>query len=723
MSADLEERKEMVNDFVTESKEMLDEIEPLIIELEKNSLEQGLINEEVINRVFRIFHSIKGMSSFLDLQTVMKVTHEVETLLDIFRKGQGVLESSYTDLLYRSSDFIRGLLEVITERLYDDGFEKEAENIIEEIQQKIVALKEGGKSRQADPPGFQFEISADLLKQFADESMDAFDEAESALLAMETSENKREEIERIFRAFHSFKGNAGFFGYAGFEEVSHKAESILDDVRDARTPIHEKLISTLLIVIDFLREGVKKMGIGQRDELPNKEGMLKLLDTLSPIKTLGGESAAAEQFDMKTETAPGIKEKVLQQSSAKTGTNGNEGVKQAIRVDLEKLDSMMDLVGELVIAEAMVSHSPDLKGLELPRFEKSIIQLGKIVRDIQDLSMSMRMIPLAGTFKKMVRLVRDLAYKEGKKVELEILGEETEVDKTIIEQISDPLIHLIRNAVDHGIEMPEQRIAVGKREIGQITIEAKHSAGEVWIIVKDDGKGLNREKILAKAFENGLVPENKELKDEDVWKFVFEPGLSTAEKVSSVSGRGVGMDVVKQNIEKIHGKIEIRTTPGEGSVFIVRIPLTLAIIEGMVAQVGNACYTIPINTVNESIRPQDSQITYTPDGLEVIKIRNELIPVIRLHEVFRIRPLHAVLTEGILIVVETDGHKTCIFVDEILGQQQIVIKGLPEYLRHIRGVLGMAILGDGEVSMILDISNLINTAEALMLSEEKSVSA
>ena len=329
--------------------------------------------------------------------------------------------------------------------------------------------------------------------------------------------------------------------------------------------------------------------------------------------------------------------------------------------------------------------------------------------------MSMRMIPLSGVFRKMVRLVRDVSMKENKKVDLEIIGEETEVDKTIIEQISDPLVHLIRNAVDHGVEAPAQRLAAGKPETGRVTLEAKHSAGEVWILIKDDGNGINRDKLLKKAIERGIANEDAYgWKDEDVYKLVFEPGLSTAAQVSSISGRGVGMDVVKRNIEKLRGRIDIRSTPGAGTIFILRIPLTLAIIDGMIVQVGDIKYAIPITSINESLRPAENQITVTPEGLELLNVRHQLLPVIRLHEVYKVKHARTRLTEGILIVVEHDLKKYCLFVDEMVGQHQIVIKGLPEYFGRIRGVSGFAILGDGEISTILDIAGLVSSMEGLL---------
>jgi two-component system chemotaxis sensor kinase CheA len=440
--------------------------------------------------------------------------------------------------------------------------------------------------------------------------------------------------------------------------------------------------------------------------IPNLAQLLKSMDGVEAQRFPADESAITESDNptqAESDDGDTSKEPATNGTSASSnGAGGNraDGDKKsatsaqvALRVDVEKLDQLLDLVGEMVISVSMVSNSPDLVGLNLDRFEKSIMHLTKITRDIQDVSMSMRMIPLSGVFRKMVRLVRDVAMKENKKVDLEIIGEETEVDKTIIEQISDPLVHLIRNAVDHGVESPAQRLVAGKPETGKVTLEAKHSAGEVWILIKDDGNGINRDKLLKKA---------------------IEPGLSTAAQVSSISGRGVGMDVVKRNIEKLRGRIDIRSSPGAGTMFILRIPLTLAIIDGMIVQVGDIKYAIPITSINESLRPAENQITVTPEGLELLNVRHQLLPVIRLHEVYKVGNARTKLTEGILIVVEHDLKKYCLFVDEMVGQHQIVIKGLPEYFGRIRGVSGFAILGDGEISTILDIAGLVGSMEGLL---------
>lgn len=743
---DLEEKLEMVKCFLNDSREMLDDVEPQIIAMEEKALTVGEIDETILNAIFRLFHSLKGSASFLDLQTIISVTHEAETLLDIFRSGQAVIKPAHVDLLIRTTDFIRNILDVVEQQLNDEGYEESATDIIEDLKKTIVnVLEDRGRDKeeeQARPPAEKdtvteaaaateadtgqymgdensgetgFEITPEILRRFAEESNELLDEAENTLLALEKAPDDHESAGTAYRAFHSLKGNAGFIGCPGLEEISKCGENLLGRIKEQKKSCDPVAISFLLIAIDILRDGVRQVETGDVPELPGKQEVCAYLEKLAA--EAAAESSQKEKSEGQGTKEPAAPVKAKGQAGAEAESEAKEkqagaGSQQAIRVDLDKLDKLLDLVGELVISEAMVANNPDLKGLQLDRFEKAVLQLDKITRDIQEVAMSMRMIPLSGTFRKMMRLVRDLAHKAEKKVSLEIIGEETEVDKTIIEQISDPLVHLIRNAVDHGLESTEERLVAGKPETGRVTLEAKHSAGEVWIVIEDDGRGLDREKIIKKGIERGLITsEDREMKDEEVWKIIFEPGFSTAEQISSISGRGVGMDVVKRNIEKLRGKVDVRSKPGSGTMFAVRIPLTLAIIEGMVVKVGQNRYTIPINSIKESLQPREGQITRTPDGLEIVSIRGELLPVIRLHDLYQVKTECLELGEGILIVVENDEKKCCLFVDEVIGQQQIVIKGLSSYLGHVQSISGCAILGDGDISMILDIDDLIMCAE------------
>jgi two-component system chemotaxis sensor kinase CheA len=384
-----------------------------------------------------------------------------------------------------------------------------------------------------------------------------------------------------------------------------------------------------------------------------------------------------------------------------------------ISVNVGKLDKLMDLVGEMVIAEAMVTQNPDLKGLELDNFQKASRQLRKITSELQDMVMSIRMVPLATTFHKMHRIVRDMCKKLNKEVDLEIIGEETEVDKNIIEHISDPLMHLVRNALDHGIELPSERRKKGKRQRGTITLEAKNAGSEVLIVIKDDGKGLDKEKLLQKAKANGILymPEH-EMTDKEIFGLIFLPGFSTKDSITEFSGRGVGMDVVVKNIETVGGAVTVDSIIGEGTVITLKIPLTLAIIDGMNIKVGKSCYTIPTTSIKESFRAKESDIITDPDGNEMMMVRGQCYPILRLHEVYKVPTNITRVSEGIIVMVGDRDKMYCIFADELIGQQQVVVKGLPNYiksLKKISGLAGCTLLGDGSISLILDVVGLVNS--------------
>ncbi|MCH7674109.1 chemotaxis protein CheA [candidate division KSB1 bacterium] len=754
------EQQELLLAFIEEGNELLDESEPLLIELETKSNESGEVDGEVINTIFRLYHSLKGGAGFLDLDTVGKVTHVAETLLDLFRKGKGSISSDHVDILNKTCDFLRKLLNNIETNFTDAGFEDEAEDIIHDLKKKIEGITgEAGESapqkpaepaaKEADtsesshaeekpgeptevPSDMQLTITPEMVKQFTAEAEDMLTATEEAFLILDKDPTNQEQLGEAFRALHSFKGNAGFFGYGDLEKLSHQAETALDKIRLGEIGGDSQLFSLLLEILDFLRDGVEQAVEGRQPTIAALPGLTNLLQgNVARLESIKAKKPKGEPQADKPEKASEsneAKERVKKPApqAKKTAPKANSKAtapaparkaaqRQSIRVDIEKLEMLLDLVGELVIAEAMVAQNPDLKELlnvSLDRFEKSASHLNKITRDLQDIATSIRMIPLSATFRRMIRLVRDLAHKTGKKVDLEIIGEEIEVDKTVIEKITDPLVHMIRNSIDHGIATPESRKKLGKPETGHLLLEAKYVGGEVWISIKDDGQGLNREKILERAIEKGLVEgDGLDIPDAQIWQLIFQPGFSTAEKVTAVSGRGVGMDVVRRNIEDIRGKVDIVCVPGEGTEVILRIPLTLAIIDGMLIRVGRSLYIIPIIAIRETIKAKYKDITTMMDGQEIINIRGNLYPIVRLHEFYGIEPSSTELTEGILMIVENAGRRFCLFVDELIGQQQIVIKGLSEYIGQVKAISGCTILGDGKVCLIIDIATLADRAE------------
>ena len=391
-------------------------------------------------------------------------------------------------------------------------------------------------------------------------------------------------------------------------------------------------------------------------------------------------------------------------AAAPTGPVIGTGI---VRVDTLKLDGLIDLVGELVIAQSMVVQNPELKTITSAHLSRCLGQLRGITSDLQRTAMSLRMVPIRNTFQKMARLVRDLALQQGKEIQLNLEGEDTELDRNIVEELSDPLVHMIRNSADHGIEMPEARVAAGKPSAGTITLRAFHQGGFIVIQIEDNGRGLSPKKILAKAIERGIVKPDETLDEREIFELIFAPGFSTAEKVTDLSGRGVGMDVVRRNIEKMRGKIEIDSIEGRGTTFTLYVPLTLAIIEGLLVGVGEQRYVIPTLSVRESFRPLPGMVTAVQGRGEVVSVRGRLTPILRLGRHLNTPHIADDPTKGIVVVVEAGQDSRCLLVDELIGKQEVVIKSLGDMFRNQTEFAGAAILGDGRVGLILDINALV----------------
>ncbi len=438
----------------------------------------------------------------------------------------------------------------------------------------------------------------------------------------------------------------------------------------------------------------------------------------APAQTAQAAPSAQPAAAKKAEAPkPAAKKAEAPKPAADNGAAGaaKGGVKQSlISVNLNKLDVLLDLVGEIVITEAMVTSNPDLKGLKLDNFQKSARQLRKLNSELQDAVMAMRMVPISGAFNKMTRIVRDMKVKLGKDVELIFEGEDTEVDKSIIDQLNDPLMHMVRNSMDHGIEENvEDRIAAGKSPKGKITLSAYNASGEVIIVIADDGQGIDPEKVLAKAERNGILTKpSSEYSEKEILNMIMLPGFSTNEQVTEYSGRGVGMDVVKKNIEKIGGSVSVDSKFGQGSNFVIKIPLSLSIVDGMEISVGNSIFTIPINSIRNSFKVQPSQLVKDTTGKEMVMVYGECYPLIRLYQLYDLKPNTENIFDGIVILVETDGKSACIFADELIGEQQVVLKPFPALLGNYNikqyGMSGCSILGDGSITIIIDVSNVIS---------------
>ncbi len=527
----------------------------------------------------------------------------------------------------------------------------------------------------------------ELIGDFVNEAGEHLATIESQILVLERDPTAADPLNAVFRGFHTIKGLAGFLDLSDIREVSHEVETLLDRARNQELLLTPSIIDVVLESADYLKRAVSWVHAGLSGKAGDPPAFDELLKRVCAV--LQGEQVEAAAIEVVEKAAP---------SEAEAAST--------LRVDAGKLDYMMDMVGELVIAQSLITHNPDIGSLESGPLQRNLQQLGRITAEVQRVAMSMRMTPVSTLFCRMNRLVRDLTRKNGKRVRLDLSGEETELDKTIIEQLADPMMHMVRNSLDHGLEGPEDRVANGKTAEGTLVLAASHQAGHIVIEITDDGRGLNTEKILTKAREKGLVSESHNLSENEIFFLIFEPGFSTAEVITDVSGRGVGMDVVRRQITGLRGRIEIRSTPGKGSTFLLRLPLTLAIIEGLIVGVGPERYIMPINSVREMLRPTPEMIFTMEGRAEMAMVRGELLPIVRLDRRFGIEGARQNPAEALFVVVEAQGRRFCLLVDEMLGKQEVVIKSLGETFRQVAGISGGAILGDGRVGLILDVNGV-----------------
>jgi two-component system, chemotaxis family, sensor kinase CheA len=668
--------------FIFETSQQLEQLEQSVIKTESD----GIYSSEIINEIFRIMHTIKSSAAMMLFNNISKVAHFTEDLFYFIREDnpENIDVSSLCDIVLEAVDFMKLELEKIKNGDRADG---EPDELIEKIEIYLNELRQKNnleviQNKSNEEKQKQFYISPTRVMQQNDIKI--------YKASIHFQDGCEMENIRAFTIIHNLKDIVEDLRYVPEDIINNNdsSEIIRKDGFQIyfRTDKSHDFMENFFMQVAFLN----KLHLNQMDS----EEEYDIIDN----ENYGNG-------DLKTsEIEEAINEKEIQ------SLNNNQ-VQSIISVSVEKLDKLMDLVGEMVIAEAMVTQNPDLKGLNLDNFSKSARQLRKITGELQDMVMSIRMVPLGPTFFKMNRIVRDMSKKLDKEVYLDIIGEDTEVDKNIIEHIGDPLMHLVRNAVDHGIESSEERLSKGKKVAGTITLEAKNAGSEVLIVIKDDGKGLNKNKILNKAIDNGLInraPE--EMTDREIFNLIFLPGFSTKESVTEFSGRGVGMDVVAKNIEAVGGTIQVESYEGKGTTITLKIPLTLAIIDGMNIRVGKSRYTLPTVSIKESFRPKPNEVFKDPDGNEMIMIRGQCYPILRLHEIYKVKTEITDADKGIIIMLESESKTVCLFADELIGEQQVVVKALPKYIKNIKKISGLAgctLLGDGSISLILDVEGLI----------------
>ena len=551
----------------------------------------------------------------------------------------------------------------------------------------------------------------ELLQEFLVETREHLAGVESGILSLEQDPGNAETLNAVFRCFHSIKGLAGFMGASAVQELAHVTEDLLDLARSGKLQFTEDIAELILKAADELNRCLNK---ATGDDLA---GIARCdADLLAAI------AAAARQGSSAKESAPDEGRRdaspaggdgaavnnelepipVVPATVSATPKNASES--SVVRVETSKLEYLIDMVGELVIAESVVRNNEALKGSKDPLLPRNLTQLARVVREVQKTSMSMRMVAVGSLFRKMSRLTRDLARKSGKPIELVTIGDDVELDRSIVEDLADPLVHMIRNSVDHGLETVDERIAAGKPGKGTIRLSACHDAGDIVIELADDGRGMNAEKILAKARRVGLVAEGETPDEDTIFRLIFEAGFSTADKVTDLSGRGVGLDVVRKQIQKLRGRIAIRSAAGKGCTFVLRLPLTLAIIDGLVAGVGAQRFILPMFAVREMFSPKPGTFVTLQNKAEAALFREKLLPVVRLSRLFGTPEEDR--DSGVLVVVEGRDQLYCIAVDQLIGKQEVVIKSLGSTFRDVPAISGGAILGDGRVGLIIDVNSL-----------------
>jgi len=616
-----------------------------------------------------------------------------------------------------------------------------------EVQSGIEALQRAIASAASPTPAASGLSSLaqdmELVSDFIVEAREHLNNVETQLLAIEQDPSQTAPPQSLFRSFHTIKGLAGFLEFHEVQEVCHDVETLLDRARNNELEITSEITDLLLESLDYLTREIGRIengALGKGTAAPaNPAALLEKVRAVLEGRAVSepAESAPvpmpepqpASQAELPPQVqpaapAPEVKKSAVEvpasassvaaspasspTAAATNGANGQQQVRadRLVKVDTGKLDYLVDMVGELVVAQSLIRHDPAFKSTTDMRLQKNLVQLGRITDEVQRASMAMRMVPIGQLFQKMDRLIRDLSRKSGKKIELETHGRDIEMDRNMVEELGDPLMHMVRNAADHGIETAEERAVSGKPPVARVRLRAQHQAGQILITISDDGRGINRQKIIEKAIRMGLLESGGSLTDNEVFHLIFEPGFSTADKVTDLSGRGVGMDVVKKQIHKLRGRIEIASCPGQGTDFMMKLPLTLAIIDGLIVKVGDERFIVPLASVREVLQPREGMITTMENRAEVAVVREHLFPIVRLHQRFDVKPKSTNLMDGLLMLLETHGRTYSLAVDELIGKQEVVIKTLGETFRDVPGVAGGAILGDGRVGLILDVDGL-----------------
>lgn len=706
---------DMLDIYLFENTQLLERLQEIVLEQK----DEEYFDEESINEIFRTMHTIKGSSGIMMFDDITKIAHKLEDVFFYLREShpEKVPHVELVEHVLDVADFIMGEMEKLQNGESADGNSSKA---VAELDKFLTKMKVANGDAA---PGVAKEPEAPASPQqfyIAPMATNA-----SHFYKIYLTYNPEMELVNVhaYKMVYALKEIAEDLMYSPEDIISD--ERACDEIKENGFKILLQTQKTEKELRNIIKPGydIQKVDIYECTAKEYQQGFDSVgseirIDLESSVEEIEAKAKQEEEKEKepKKTMAPGdfvIQSKEPGKAKKLAKDKPKKSEKAAfISVDVSKMDMLMELIGELVISESVVLQNPDLKvpGLKLDNFNKAAAQMTKISTDLQNVIMSMRMVPLTNTFQRMNRIVFDVSRKLGKDIEFEMIGDTTEVDKNIIEHISDPLMHLVRNSVDHGIESKEERLAKGKSAKGKVTLSAKTESGKVWIGVQDNGQGLDREKIIAKARKQGLLDLTKpdsSYTDKEVYQFITLPGFSTNEKVTEYSGRGVGMDVVVSNLQSIGGTLEIESTPGEGSIMSLKIPLTLAIIDGIVMKVGTSAFVMETGVVKEFVSVTKDMMIEEPNGSEFVMIRGECYPVIRLGDWYHLRDYKKNVEEGMMVILEVEGEKFCLFVDSLVGKQEIVVKPIPSYVKKVRGLSGCTQLGDGSIALILDAAAML----------------
>jgi len=707
MYDELGDLAEILDDFVVETNELIEQLNQdlLLIESEKD--------DEIINRIFRAFHTIKGTSGFLAFEACMDLAHASEDLLNKIRNGELEPSAEIVDVLLESSDWFKMFMGDVESRV-------EREYNITDLQNSIARVLKGDAPQavQVAPeeketiiekfpvPVLAEGMPEELIEEFVSESNELIETVGNELMSLEIEPENKEIVDEIFRVFHTLKGNSGLMGLEQMSKVSHKSEDVLGKLRDKEIEPNTFLVDTLLASVDYMRTVIEEI----------RSNDLKAHDTTELFGKL--HTILGEKYEVKEISKPvAPSKKPVKAGKAKSKTPAmKKKIEQTIRVDVNRLDNLMNIAGELVLEKNRLLQVSHLLKREYPGnkevgdLDSLNNSLGYITTEIQESVMQMRMLPIANVFRKFPRMVRDLAKEKNKEINLAISGEETELDRSVIEAIGDPMIHLLRNALDHGIETPDVREAAGKPREGTISLNAFQEGNQIVIEIRDDGAGIDPDRILAKSIEKNVITAEEAtlMKPKEIINLIFKPGFSTAEKVTDVSGRGVGMDVVNTNISRLNGMVDIDSEVGKGSVFIIKLPLTLTIMTGMVVRVWDEMYIIPLTAISETLRMESNMIS-SVKGHEVLTLRNSVLPILYLDRLLAVPHGDEVEAENYIVIVSIANRRLGLVVSSLLGQEETVVKPLGQALGKVLFFAGATLRGDGKVSLILDVTQILES--------------